>query len=146
MDEIRTWLYIGRYWDTLDKSYLDSMSIQAMLQLAEYVEQAGIRSIYLPVEDMGPTSHLLIKQGMDFILEEKSKGHKVLVTCGAGVNRSTAFCIAALKEVEGLNLLDAYKDIRRYHPEALPNESVWKSFCDYYNETIPYLDVMKLSL
>ena len=52
---------------------------------------------------------------------KKKKGHKVLVACGAGINRSTAFCMAALKEVEGLSLLDAYKEIKRKHPESLPN-------------------------
>lgn len=114
MDEIRPWLYIGKYRDTLDKNHLDFKSIQAMLQLADRVEQKGINSLFLPVEDIGPTSPVLIKQGVDFILEEKGKGHKVLVACGAGINRSTAFCMAALKETEGLSLLDAFKEIICY--------------------------------
>jgi protein-tyrosine phosphatase len=145
MDEIRTWLYIGKYRDTLDKHSLDFNSIKAMLQLADRIEQKGINSLFLPVEDIGPTSPVLIKQGVDFILEEKGKGHKVLVACGAGINRSTAFCMAALKEVEGLSLLDAFKEIKRKHPESMPHEPVWESFCRYYNESIPYLDVMRLS-
>jgi hypothetical protein len=146
MDEIRPWLYIGKYRDTLDKHYLDFKSIKAMLQLADRVEQEGINSLYLPVEDLGPTSHALIKQGVDFILDEKEKGNKVLVACGAGINRSTAFCMAALKEAEGLSLVDAYKEIRKKHPESLPHEPVWTSFCRYYNESTPYLDIMRLSI
>ena len=74
MDEIRPWLYIGKYRDTLDKNLLDFISIMAMLQLADLAEQQGINSLFLPVEDMRPTSHVLIKQGVDFILEEKEKG------------------------------------------------------------------------
>ncbi len=89
MDEIRPWLYIGKYRDTLDKNYLDFKFIKAMLQLADPVEQKGINSLFLPVEDLGPTSPALIKQGVDFILAEKEKGYKVLVACGAGINRST---------------------------------------------------------
>jgi protein-tyrosine phosphatase len=143
MDEIRSWLYIGKYRDTLDKNYLDFKSIKAMLQLADRVEQEGISSLFLPVEDIGPTSPALIKQGVDFILVEKEKGHKVLVACGAGINRSTAFCIAALKEVEGLSLLEAFKEIKRQHPEAMPHKPVWESFCRYYNESTPYLDIMR---
>jgi hypothetical protein len=146
MDEIRPWLYIGKYRDTLDKNYLDLNSIKAMLQLADRVEQKGINSYFLPVEDLGPTSHALIKQGVDFILTEKEKGYKVLVACGAGINRSAAFCMAALKEVEGLCLLDAFKEIKRKHPESMPHEPVWKSFCSYYKETTPYLDIIRLSI
>jgi len=146
MDEIRPWLYIGKYRDTLDKNYLDFNSIKAMLQLADRVEQKGINSLFLPVEDLGPTSPGLIRQGVDFILEEKEKGHKILVACGAGINRSTAFCMAALKEVEGLSILDAFKEIKRRHPESMPHEPVWISFCRYYNESTPYLDIMRLSI
>lgn len=146
MDEIRPWLYIGKYRDTLDRSYLDFNSIKAMLQLADPVEQKGINSLFLPVEDLGPTSPALIKQGVDFILAEKEMGHKVLVACGAGVNRSTAFCMAALKEVEGLSLFEAFKELKRKHPESMPHEPVWESFCRYYNESTPYIDVMRLSI
>ncbi|MBC7878027.1 MAG: dual specificity protein phosphatase family protein [Anaerolineales bacterium] len=146
MDEIRSWLYIGKFRDTLDKKYLELNRIKSMLQLADPVNQPSINSIYLPVEDLAPTSPLLIKQGIDFILAEKEKGHKVLVACGAGINRSTAFCMAALKEVEGLSLSDAYKDIKRKHPESIPHEPVWESFCSYYNETTPYIDIMRLSI
>jgi protein-tyrosine phosphatase len=145
MDEIRSWLYIGKYRDTLDKNYLDFKSIKAMLQLADPVEQKGINSLFLVVEDMGETPHTLIRQGVDFILNEKEKGNKVLVACGAGINRSTAFCMAALKEVEGLSLLDTYQEIKRKHPDSLPNGPVWESFCTYYNETTPYIDVMRIS-
>ena len=145
MDEIRPWLYIGKYRDTLDKNYLDSKSIKAMLQLADRVDQAGIKSLFLPVEDVGPTSPIFIKQGVGFILTEKEKGHNILVACGAGINRSTAFCMAALKEVEGLSLLDAFKEIKRKHLESMPHEPVWGSFCSYYNESTPYLELMRIS-
>ncbi|MBI5950516.1 MAG: dual specificity protein phosphatase family protein [Chloroflexi bacterium] len=145
MDEIRPWLYIGKYRDTLDKNYLDFKSIKAMLQLADLVEQKGINSLFLPVPDLGSTSPAFIRQGVEFILAEKEKGNKILVACGAGMNRSTAFCMAALKEVEGLSLLEAFKEIKRRHPESMPHEPVWESFCKYYNETTPYLDIMRLS-
>ncbi|MFN8413962.1 MAG: dual specificity protein phosphatase [Anaerolineales bacterium] len=146
MDEIRPWLYIGKYRDTLDKHQLDTESIQAMLQMAEPVKQDGINSLYLSIEDMAPIPPHLIKQGVDFIIEEKQNAHKILVACGAGINRSTAFCIAALKETEGLDLKSAYQEIKKKHPEALPHEPIWLSLCKYYNETVPYLDIMRLSL
>ena len=146
MDEIRPWLFIGKYRDTLQLSYLQSKSIQAMLQLAEKVEQPNIVSLYLPVEDLAPVSSKHIRQGVDFIRENKVKGNRVLVACGAGINRSSSFCAAALKEEEGLSLFEAFKEVKRLHPESMPHEPVWESLCKYYNETTPYLDVMRVSI
>ena len=146
MDEIRPWLFIGKYRDTLQLSYLRSKSIQAMLQLAEKVEQPNIVSLYLPVEDLAPISSKHIRQGVDFIRAHKAKGARVLVACGAGINRSSSFCAAALKEEEGLSLFEAFKEVKRLHPESMPHEPVWESLCKYYNEPIPYLDVMRLPI
>jgi hypothetical protein len=143
MDEIRPWLYIGNYSDTQNRNYLEFKSIQAMLQLAAPVRQIGIQSRYLQVTDMSPIPNHLIKQGVDFVLEEKGKEHKVLVACAAGVNRSAAFCIAVLKEAEGISLLEAFREIKGKHREAMPHETAWASLCSYYNETISYIDVMR---
>jgi len=146
MDEIRPWLYIGKYRDTLQLDYLRSKSIQAMLQLAEKVEQPNIASLYLPVEDLAPVSNEHIRQGVDFIREHKAKGNRVLVACGAGINRSSSFCAAALKEEEELTLFEAFKGVKRMHPESMPHEPVWESLCKYYNESTSYLDVMRLPI
>jgi hypothetical protein len=145
MDQIRPWLFIGAYRDTLNKSYLDFRSIGAMLQLAERVEQPNIVSLYLPVEDLAPISDKHIRMGVDFIRQHKQKGDRILVACGAGINRSSAFSAAALKEEEYLTLLEAFKEVKRHHPESIPHEPVWDSLCSYYNESIPYLDIMRLS-
>jgi len=146
MDQIRPWLFIGAYRDTLNKSYLEHRAIQAMLQLAERVEQPEIVSLYLPVEDVAPVSSKHIRQGVDFILENKRKEQRVLVACGAGINRSSAFSAAALKEAEGLSLFDAFKEVKHQHPASMPHEPVWNSLCTYYNESTPYLEVMRLGI
>ena len=146
MDEIRPWLYIGKYRDTLDRFYLSARGITAMLELADKVEQPGIVSLYLKVEDVAPISSKHIRQGVDFILEHKKKENRVLVACGAGINRSSSFCAAALKESEGLSLFDAFKEVKRLHPESMPHEPVWESLCAYYNEHTPHLDIMRLGI
>lgn len=145
MDEIRPWLFIGRYRDTLKKELLDQKSIQAMLQLAEFVEQPGIESLFLKVEDMDPIPINMIEKGIHFIREQVGQGHNILISCGAGINRSTAYCVIALKEIEGLGLFEAYKEVLRPHPEALPNLPIWESLCEYYDEDVPYLDIMRLA-
>ncbi len=48
MDAIRSWLYIGKYQDTLDRPALTHAQIDAMLQLAERVEQPGIKVLFKP--------------------------------------------------------------------------------------------------
>jgi len=144
MDEIRPWLYIGKLRDTLHTSYLHFKSINAMLQLAEKVEQPGIVSLYLPVEDFAPLNFRLLEQGVAFIREQKKLGHRVLVACGAGINRSSTFCTAALKEEDGLSLLDAFKEVKKRHPESMPHEPVWKSLCTYYREETTYFEVMRV--
>ena len=146
MDQIRPWLYIGNYRDTTNQSYLTLKSIQAILQLAEKLEQPGITSLYLPVEDFAPLQFNLLERGVTFIRAQKTLGNRVLVACGAGINRSSAFCAAALKEEEGLSLFDAFKEVKRKHPESIPHKPVWESLCNYYNEPIPYLDVMLVKM
>ena len=145
MGQIRPWLFIGAYRDTVNQSYLAFKSIQAMLQLAERVQQPNIASLYLPVEDLAPISNTHIHQGVGFITQHHAQGHRILVACGAGINRSSAFCAAALKEIESLSLFEAFKEVKRKHPESMPHEPVWLSLCEYYKESTPYLDVMRLS-
>ena len=146
MDQIRPWLFIGAYRDTLNKSYLDFKSVRAMLQLAEKVEYPNIVSLYLPVQDLAPLSEEHIRTGLDFIRRHRQIGVQILVACGAGINRSSAFSAAALKEAEGLTLFEAFKEVKRCHPEAMPHEPVWNSLCKYYGETTPYLNLMRLGL
>ncbi|NJC97919.1 MAG: hypothetical protein C3F07_00415 [Anaerolineales bacterium] len=143
MDEIRPWLFIGRLRDTLDNNYLRYKSIQAMLQLAEEVRQPDIAHLYLPVEDFAPLKFSLLEKGVAYILEQKRLGNRVLVACGAGINRSSTFCIAALKEEEGLSLFEAFKEVKRKHPESMPHGPVWESLCSYYGEDFPYLDILR---
>jgi protein-tyrosine phosphatase len=138
MDRIRPWLYIGKYRETLNHRLLAVNQIEAMLQLAELVEHPGIVSLYLPVEDFQPIPFDLLKQGVEFICAEKERGHRVLVACGAGINRSTAFTVAVLKEEERLSLLDAFRLVKQSHPEAMPHPPIWASLCEYYQENIPF--------
>lgn len=144
MDQIRPWLFIGGIRDTLNLSYLSYKSIGAMLQLAAKVEQPGITSLYLPVEDFEPLKFELLENGIFFVRGQKKLGNRILIACGAGINRSSSFCTAVIKEEEGLSLFEAFKEVKNKHPEAMPHEPVWESLCRYYNESVPYLDVMRV--
>lgn len=145
MDRIRPWLYIGKYRDTLNPNLLRVNRIEAMLQLAELVEYPDIISLYLPVEDFQPIPPDLLRQGVDFVRAEKQQEHRVLIACGAGINRSTAFIVAVLREEEGLSLLDAFRAVKRVHPEAMPHPPIWASLCEYYRENIPFDKLLIIS-
>ena len=138
MEYIRPWLYIGKYRETLNLDLLAINQIKAMLLLAEPVEHPGIRSLYLPVEDFAPLKIDLLRQGIDFVRAERTLGHSVLIACGAGINRSTAFTVAVLKEEENLTLLEAFRAVKRQHSRGMPHRPVWESLCSYYKEEIPF--------
>lgn len=142
MNSIRDWLYIGKYRDTLDSTLLATHKIGAMLQLAEAVKHPDIESLYLPVDDGIPIADHYLQQGIDFVLAQKRLGRKVLVACGAGMSRSAAFALAALKEDESLGLLAARHDVKSHHPDTLIHPALWESLCAFYQENIPFQNAL----
>jgi protein-tyrosine phosphatase len=141
MYRVRPWLYIGNYRETNNRVALSSYDIGAMLQLAEHVPQPGIFSLYVAVEDGQPLDGEKLRRGVAFVREHKTAGKKVLVACGAGISRSVTFSIAALKEEEGLGLVEAYAQIIEVHPGAMPHPLLWDSMCAYYHDGIPYVEL-----
>lgn len=131
-------LFVGRYRDTVNLTLLRAHSIDAMLQLAERIEQPGIEVLYLDVEDGEPLPAEKLCQGVSFMQAHLAAGRRVLIACGAGMSRSVAFAIAVLHEEEGISLLDAYHDIHRNHPDALPHYELWHSLCEHYHESVPF--------
>lgn len=141
MHRIRDWLYIGKYAETTHLHYLLSYRIGAMLQLADRVEQPGIESLYLPVEDGIPLKSEAISRGVEFIRQQEAGHRVVLSACGAGISRSVAFAIAALKEEENLSLVTALRIVRNAHPEAMPHPALWQSLSQYYGEEVNWNDL-----
>lgn len=141
MHKIRDWLYIGKYRETVDASYLKAHNIGAMLHLAAPVQHQGIETLYLAVDDAVPLPPAILQQGVAFVRDQKANGKVVLVACGAGISRSSTFALAALKEEENLDLVTAYKDLLTHHRDALPHPSLWESLCAYYSETIDHQQI-----
>jgi hypothetical protein len=112
-----------------------------MLQLAELVRQPGIETLFLPVEDGERLPVQLLEQGVSFVRGHKALERNVLIACGAGISRSVTFGIAVLKEEEGLSLPDAFHAIYAHHGEAMPHFALWNSLCQYYGETMSYVDL-----
>ena len=144
MNQIRSWLYVGKYRETKDLFLLEFHQIGAMLQLAELVEHIGIISLYLPVEDGVFLPETMLKKGVDFIKTHKDQGRNVMVSCGAGISRSTSFAIAAIKEIEQLNLADSFREVKIRHHETMPHPLLWKSLCEYFREDISYSTMLAM--
>ena len=144
MYRIRPWLYVGKFNETQDDDLLRRREIGAMLQLADSVKHEGIPSLYVPVMDGEPLPHDMLRIGVEFVRLEKALGRNVLIACGAGISRSAAFTVAALKEEEGLSLLDAFREVRARHPHAEPHAALWESMCEYYGEDVPYAKVLQV--
>jgi protein-tyrosine phosphatase len=141
MNQIRPWLYIGKYRDTLDYRYLSAHNITAMLLLAELVEHPGITSLYLAVEDGEALPREMLAQGVEFVTAQKQAEQTVLVACGAGVSRSAAFAVAALKEIENISLRQAMHIVKQSHSDSMPHFKLWQFLCTYYNEAVPWTEI-----
>jgi protein-tyrosine phosphatase len=137
MNAIRPGLYVGKFSETLDTTLLAAHEIGAMLQLAEAVNHPGIESLFLPVVDGVPLAHHHVRQGVDFVGEQRRLGRNVLIACGAGISRSTAFAVAVLKDDEGLSLLDALRAVKSRNPVTLIHPALWQSLCTFFGEEVP---------
>ncbi|HVU13316.1 MAG TPA: dual specificity protein phosphatase [Phototrophicaceae bacterium] len=143
MRQIRPWLYVGKYSETLSRELLEANKIRAVLELAAPVNHNGMTTLYLPVDDGAPIKSAALANGVAFVRSEYAQGNRVLIACGAGISRSVTFAIAALKEEEGRSLLDAFREIAKAHPEGMPHPELWRSLCEYYDEDVPFLEMWR---
>src|SRR5690349_21418517 len=134
MHFIRPWLAIGSYRETRDPSLLGINKIGALLHLESDIRHPGIQTLYIPIDDGTTVAPALFRQGAAFGGAQHAAGRIVLVACAAGISRSSSFAIAALREIEGLDLLAAYRAIHQRHREALPHHLLWESLCACYGE------------
>ena len=143
MIQIRPWLFIGKVVETRDHELLVRRQIDAMLQLAADVQQQGVASLHIDIEDGEPISPSDLAQGVEFVRRHHAEGRRVLVACGAGISRSSTYAIAALKETERLSLLEAFRAVSAIHADALPHPMLWKSLCEHYEEDVPFIALLR---
>jgi hypothetical protein len=139
--EIRPWLLVGRYTDTLDFVYLRENGVNAMLELHDEVDESEIDVLFLPIDEGEPLLPDVIDRGLNFVEQHRQAGDRVLIACSAGVSRSVVFAVGALRRAEGLSLLDAFRAIHTIHPRAMPDIVHWDALCQYFGEDIPFLSI-----
>ena len=128
MDFIIECLAIGSLMD----GEADPPEVDAILNLCEF-EYATTRIYrHLFFEDFVYLPDLsLIGQCTQFIREQISQRHRVLVHCFAGISRSTTICMAYLYEC-GMSFSEALAFIQRVHPRSNPQAELLRSLDDFY--------------
>ena len=113
---------------------LAEAKVTAMLQLYKPVEQAGITSLHLSIED----GHHIADQAFDdataFVRAQHSAGACLLIACGAGISRSSTFAVLALNVIEGLTLEQAFWQVRKANPRAMPDQIHWEALAKYRDD------------
>jgi protein-tyrosine phosphatase len=144
MHRIRDWLYIGKYSEAGDESLLRSRGINAVLQLIFGITlPPDINRLCTPVADGVALPIEQLERGVAFVRAQKAEGRTVLIACAAGISRSVSFTMAVLHEEEGLSLIDAYREIYQYHPDATPHPELLNSLRLYYNDPMTLMEILK---
>lgn len=138
MFKIRDWLYICGYPQAQDHKALTAAHIKALLLLYKPVQHSGMDILYLPVSEGVPLTTGFLEKGVQFVKTHHEKKDLVCISCGAGVSRSVTFGIAALHEIEGLTLREAFLSIRQHNPEAMPDHVHWESLSTHYGDDTDY--------
>lgn len=141
MHRIRMWLYVSNFATASTPDAFKKNNIKAMLQLYQPIKATGIETKFIGITDGKPITPAQIQEGIAFIRQQRQKKHRILSTCGAGVSRSVTFAVIALKEIEGLSLADAYHDVYKQHPKAMPDHVHWKSIADFYGESDDFWEI-----
>jgi hypothetical protein len=127
---------VGGYADTLDHAALQAVGIEAVLQFhgrdpcPDGFRFAGAY-LQLPVEDARRLPPEWLRQGVDFITEQRGLGRNVLVACSAGLSRSPTFVAAYLHE-QGMDLAEAYLMIQAGRRSIMPHPELLRSLVSYY--------------
>jgi protein-tyrosine phosphatase len=144
MYRIRDWLYIGNYREAGDEALLRSRGINAVLHLIFGITlPPDIERLCTPVADGTPLPIEQLERGVAFVRAQKAEGRSILIACAAGISRSVSFTMAVLHEEEGLSIVDAYRDIHQFHPDATPHPELLNSLRAYYNDPMPLIDLLR---
>ena len=129
MNEVIRNLWVSGYGEWTEECYGPGWSVLCML---ETCQQAGFTAPPLPQtkhfkimnEPFAiPANKLLLDAAADYIAAELSRGQRVLVHCGAGLERSPLTIAWFLHRYHGMNLDRAYAEIRLARPQVYDRQS-----------------------
>ena len=107
-------LYLGNQYSTTIIKNIDTIVSIGCNSKANNINNYKISIRDKNTSDMTP----FLDQITDYIKEELTKKHKVLVHCKGGINRSTAFTLAYLCKHENMTMEEAKELISKKRPCA----------------------------
>jgi atypical dual specificity phosphatase len=102
--------------------------IRAVVSLAEYppprseFDECGLSLLPLPLTDFTAPTLRQIETFADFMAEQSTLGHAVLIHCGAGLGRSGTMAACHLVSTEGLSAAAAIAEVRRLRPGSIETD------------------------
>ncbi len=140
---VRSWLAIGTHEDAAQADLLAAHNIGAVLLLTQPTHQPVVPALHLPLTDDAFIPAYRIRQGTQFIHDQRNCGRRILIVCETGIRLSVAFAMAAIKEKHGnaLPLIDVFKSIARQQPAANLPPVLWDSLFACFDDE-PSYDVL----
>jgi atypical dual specificity phosphatase len=115
---------LGRPRNADELAWLRQQGIQVLISLTEdpvyrnWVNEAGLMALHVPVEDMQPPDQTQLDQCVSAIAKAGEQGIGAAVHCGAGMGR-TGVVLAAYLVSKGLSAQEAVSKVRRLRPGSI---------------------------
>jgi atypical dual specificity phosphatase len=118
---------LGRPRDADELSWLRQQGIQVLISLTEdplrrdWVNEAGLMALHVPVEDMEPPSQEQLDRCLSAIAKAHEQNIAVGVHCGAGMGR-TGVVLACYFVTKGMDAQNAIAKVRRIRPGSIETD------------------------
>lgn len=125
-DKITDFLFIGSLRTAQEQRVYDELAISRVLTCGTGMSITlgeGMDQLLLPLADTvdaNLSGHLT--KGIDYIVDARTKGEKVLVHCFAGLSRSASLCCAFLMKDNNWTFAKSLEFVRLGRPNAHPND------------------------
>jgi protein-tyrosine phosphatase len=125
MDEVFTGIYVGTESDAGDESLLRKHGIDTVISLTHSNPQTGDTTrVDVPMIDGPQNSYKAFAKAVETVVENVEDGRGVLVHCSAGSSRSPSVSAAAITQLSGINLNEAFNQIIEQRPETDPHDAL----------------------
>jgi len=117
-------------------TWLRAQGLQLLISLTEdpprrdFVNEAGLFLVHVPVEDMHPPSESQIELCMSAIAKAHSQDMGVGIHCGAGLGR-TGVILACYFVNQDMSAMNAIARVRRLRPGSIETDEQLEAIADY---------------
>ena len=130
-------LAVGGRVDPLNVPRLAKLGIGGVVDLRaeesddpSLLARHGLRFLHLPMLDCSPLTHQQMRDGSQWVSEQRAAGRKVLIHCQHGVGRSVMLASAVLNR-EGVPVDDALARIKARRPQTALNQEQLTAIQEY---------------